>query len=112
MRVSRGEREPPIGGLCCALLASGFFMHSLITSDFAIAHTAKTGGLLYLNSVPWSAGYIIERRRFGNFAMAVPTYSRWPHYGYDLRLLPTDPKSGAAVCTECGCAWQLGGDVE
>ena len=33
---------------------------------------------------------------------------RCPHCGYDLRLLPTDPKDGVTVCPECGCAWRLG----
>jgi hypothetical protein len=33
---------------------------------------------------------------------------RCPHCAYDLRLLPTDPKDGATVCPECGCAWHLG----
>jgi hypothetical protein len=33
---------------------------------------------------------------------------RCPHCGYDLRMLPTDPKDGATVCPECGCAWRLG----
>jgi hypothetical protein len=28
-------------------------------------------------------------------------------YGYDLRLLPTDPVAGVTVCPECGCAWKL-----
>ena len=37
---------------------------------------------------------------------------RCPHCGYDLRLLPTDPKDGASVCPECGCAWRLEPDAE
>jgi hypothetical protein len=34
-------------------------------------------------------------------------YCRCPHCGYDLRLLPADPRDGATVCPECGCAWKL-----
>lgn len=34
---------------------------------------------------------------------------RCPSCGYDIRGLPTDPKDGATVCPECGCAWRLDG---
>ena len=30
-----------------------------------------------------------------------------PHCGYDLRLLPMDPKDAVTVCPECGCASRL-----
>ena len=34
-------------------------------------------------------------------------HRRCPHCGYDLRLLPVDPKDAVTVCPECGSAWKL-----
>ena len=44
---------------------------------------------------------------FGNVMAAMLKHLRCPHCGYDIRELPVDPKDGATVCPECGCAWKL-----
>ncbi|MFH1746189.1 MAG: hypothetical protein ABIG44_04010 [Planctomycetota bacterium] len=107
VRIALGERAALIGGLCGALLVISFGTFELITGDISDAPYAKSAGLLYLCSLPWIIWYGIKRRRFGNVAAALLKYSRCPHCGYDLRMLPTDPADGATVCPECGCAWKL-----
>ena len=47
--------------------------------------------------------------RFGRIRSIMLKHRRCPHCGYDLRMLPTDPKDGATVCPECGCAWLIDG---
>ena len=107
VRITGAERAPLFAGVMGALLVISLFTVALITGDIRNAPYAKSAGLLYLCSIPWIVWYAIKRRRFGKVAAAMLKYSRCPHCGYDLRLLPTDPADGATICPECGCAWQL-----
>jgi hypothetical protein len=56
---------------------------------------------------PYIVWWFARRKRFARTAAAMLKYIRCPHCGYDLRMLPTDPRDGATVCPECGCAWRL-----
>ena len=43
----------------------------------------------------------------GRVASVMLKHLHCPHCGYDMRGLPIDPRDGATVCPECGCAWRL-----
>ena len=107
VKITRAERIPLIVGICGALLVITLFAHALITGDIRDAPYAKSAGLLYLCALPWIMWYALKKKRFREVAAAMLKYSRCPHCGYDLRMLPTDPRDGATVCPECGCAWKL-----
>ncbi|HUU82924.1 MAG TPA: hypothetical protein VM243_05405 [Phycisphaerae bacterium] len=110
VRIKTRERAALIGGMAGALLVIGLFVHSVITGDIGRDPLARFAGLAYLCCIPFIIWYGIKRSRFGKVAAAMLKYSRCPHCGYDLRLLPTDAADGATVCPECGCAWRLGED--
>jgi len=112
VRIAGKERIPLVAGVVGALLVISLFTIALITGGIRNAPLAKSAGLVYLCSIPWIVWYAIKRRRFGKVAAAMLKYSRCPHCGYDLRLLPTDSGDGATVCPECGCAWQLEGQAK
>ncbi len=112
VRITGAERASLFGGVLGALLVISLFTIALITGGIRNAPLAKSAGLIHLCSIPWIVWYAIKRRRFGKVAAAMLKYSRCPHCGYDLRLLPTDPGDGATVCPECGCAWQLEGQAK
>ena len=87
-------------GMCVAVtiirpLAPGATVRHLLPLSASLA-------FLYLL---WIVARRIRSRRVIEIMLE---YLRCPHCGYDLRLLPTDPKDGATVCPECGCAWRLG----
>ena len=48
-----------------------------------------------------------RRNRMQRVCRTMLEHLRCPHCGYDLRMLAIDPKDGATVCPECGCAWRL-----
>ncbi len=48
-----------------------------------------------------------QRTRWERICGIMLTHLRCPHCGYNIQGLPVDPKDGATVCPECGCAWQL-----
>ncbi|GAF77658.1 unnamed protein product [marine sediment metagenome] len=112
VRITGAERASLFGGVLGALLVISLFTIALITGGIRNAPLAKSAGLIHLCSIPWIVWYAIKRRRFGKVAAAMLKYSRCPHCGYDLRLLPTDSGDGATVCPECGCAWQLEGQAK
>ncbi len=105
--MKRGERTALIGGICCASLVIFLFVFALVTGDIHNARFAKPLGLLYICSFPWIIWYGIKKKRFGSIASAILKHRRCPHCGYDLRMLPVDPKDNATVCPECGSAWKL-----
>jgi hypothetical protein len=107
VRITRKERALLIIGIVGALLVIGLFTHGAVTGDLKGAPLAKSSSLIFMCSIPWIVWYSIKRVRFGKVAAAMLKHLRCPHCGYDLRLLPTDPKDGATVCPECGCAWKL-----
>jgi hypothetical protein len=107
VRITGKERALLILGIVCALLVIGLFTHGAVTGDLRDAPLAKSSSLIFMCSIPWIVWYSIKRVRFGKVAAAMLKYLRCPHCGYDLRLLRTDPKDGATVCPECGCAWKL-----
>jgi hypothetical protein len=107
VRITGKERVSLAFGVLGALLVISLFSFALITGGIRDAPLAKSAGLVYLCAIPWIVWYAIKRRRFGKVAAAMLKYSRCPHCGYDLRLLPTDPADGATICPECGCAWHL-----
>ncbi len=96
-----------ISGVCCAVFVVGFFFTEAIISGLQDAPYAKLSGLFYPCFCPWVICFAIKRKRFDNVTEAMLKYSRCPHCGYDLRMLPVDPEDGATVCPECGCAWEL-----
>ena len=53
-----------------------------------------------------------RQARFRRVCDVMLKHLHCPHCGYDLRLLPVDPRDGATVCPECGCAWSLKGERE
>jgi hypothetical protein len=57
--------------------------------------------------VLWIRTRNVRRQRIASVMLE---HLRCPHCGYDLRLLPVDPKDAATVCPECGCAWMLAGN--
>lgn len=107
VKITRAERIPLIVGIIAALVVLGLFTTALIGGGIRSAPYAKSTSLIYLCALPWIIWYGIKRKRFGNVAAAMLKYSRCPHCGYDLRMLPIDPADGATVCPECGCAWKL-----
>jgi len=112
VRITGGERASLVVGVVGALLVISLFTHAALTSDIRDAPYAKSASLVFLCSLPWIMWYKIKQARFGNVATAMLKFSRCPHCGYDLRLLPTDPADGATVCPECGCAWKLEGEAK
>jgi len=112
VRIAGKERASLVVGLGGALLVISLFTHAALTGDIRSAPIAKSASLLFLCSMPWIMWHKAKRTRFGKVAAAMLKYSRCPHCGYDLRLLPTDPADGATVCPECGCAWQLEGQAK
>lgn len=109
VRITAKERAGLIVGVVCALLVIGLFTHAVFTGDIRGATYAKSASLIFMCSIPWIIWHTIRRARFGQVASVMLKYNRCPHCGYDLRLLPPDPKDGATVCPECGCAWRLEG---
>lgn len=107
VRIKRGERAALMVGLAGAVLVIGLFTHSVITQDIYSGLWARSAGLLYLCSIPFIIWFTMKRKRFGEVAAAMIKHCHCPHCGYDLRLLPADPRDGATVCPECGCAWKL-----
>jgi hypothetical protein len=59
--------------------------------------------------VLWVRTRKVRQQRIGAVMLE---HLRCPHCGYDIRGSPVDPKDGAAVCPECGCAWRLEGESE
>lgn len=112
VRITRGERVSLILGVAGVLLVVGLIIQSLIVGDFGNAPLARTSSLLWFCFVAWMFWVRSKRARFGNVAAAMLKYSRCPHCGYDLRMLPVDPEEGATVCPECGCAWKLETEVK
>lgn len=112
VRITRGERVSLILGAVGVLLVVGLIIQSLIAGDFGNAPLARTSSLLMFCGLAWLYWIRAKWARFGHVAAGMLKYSRCPHCGYDLRLLPTDPSDGATVCPECGCAWRLQRDAE
>ena len=108
VRIAGRERVALILGVAGVLTVASLFVHSLIVGDFGSAPLARSASLLWFCLIPWLAWRLLKRSRFGKVAAAMLKYSRCPHCGYDLRLLPSSPEDGATVCPECGCAWRLG----
>lgn len=111
VRITRRERASLIVTVVGLLTVAGLFTHSLAVGDFAGGPLARSASLLFFCLPPWWVWNRLKRSRFGKVAAAMLKYSRCPHCGYDLRLLPTDPEDGATVCPECGCAWRLVGEA-
>lgn len=109
VRITAKERASLIVGVVTLLAVAGLFVHSLIVGDFGGAPFARTFSLAWFSILPWVFWMRMKWSRHGKVAAAMLRYLRCPHCGYDLRLLPTDPKDGATVCPECGCVWRLGG---
>jgi hypothetical protein len=107
VRVGRAERIGLVIGLVAALLVITLFTHGAITGGLRDAPLAKSSSLLLFCFMPWVLWYSARLARLNQVTAAMLEYLRCPHCGYDLRLLPTDPRDGATVCPECGCAWQL-----
>lgn len=108
VRIAGKERAMLIVGIVGVIIVASLLVYSLfIKKDFATAPLARTASLLYFCFLPWLAWMLLKRARFGKIAAAMLKYTRCPHCGYDLRLLPTDPADGVTVCPECGCAWRL-----
>jgi hypothetical protein len=107
VRIARGERVSLVLGVVAVLLVVGLIIQSLIVGDFGDAPLARTSSLLLFCVLTWVYWIRAKYNRFGKIAAAMLKYSRCPHCGYDLRMLPADPEDGATICPECGCAWKL-----
>jgi hypothetical protein len=107
VRITAKERAGLIVGIVGALLVIGLFTHAFFTGDILDAAYAKSASLIFMCSIPWIVWHSIRRARFSQVTAVMLKYSRCPHCGYDLRLLPPDPTDGITVCPECGCAWEL-----
>ena len=100
-----------------AVVCLGLFLLGTVLG--IIADTIKAGRfsgppmpmLVVLPSVwvgPWVIWMGAKAARLKRIRRVMLKHLRCPHCGYDLRMLPTDPKDGATVCPECGSAWKLG----
>jgi len=63
--------------------------------------------VIVIFSGPFLAFRIARAEYMSRITSAVLEHRHCPHCGYNIRGLPTDPKDGATVCPECGCAWKL-----
>jgi hypothetical protein len=111
VRIAGKERVSLILGVVGVLTVAGLLVQSIIAGDFGSEPWARTSSLAFFCFLPWLTWNRLKQSRFGKIAAAMLKYSRCPHCGYDLRLLPTDPQDGATVCPECGCAWRLTGQA-
>ena len=109
VRITAKERASLIVGVVALLAVATLFVHSLIVGAYGGAPFARTSSLVWFSILPWAFWMRMKWIRHGKVAAAMLEYLRCPHCGYDLRLLPTDPRDGATLCPECGCAWELGG---
>jgi hypothetical protein len=107
VRITAKERAGLIVGVVSALLVIGLFTHGFFTGDLYGATYAKSASLIFMCTIPWIIWRSIRHARFSQVTTVMLKYSRCPHCGYDLRLLPPDSTDGTTVCPECGCAWRL-----
>ena len=107
-RATRGAFWASIVGLAClgiafAICMTRFVGGSIGATRFFGSMTPYVGVLCGL----FTCWISVRNARHQKIGKVMLQHRRCPHCGYDLRMLPTDPKDGATVCPECGCAWRL-----